>query len=460
MINYNKKKITISVSIQKFKSKPDNWKTLTYKRYTISIEELIKLICKGHCICQNFKTASKTFGVKEKTIDNFDFADCVILDIDDTFLSINDFYLSLKDEHKPTIIYTTYSNIDNINNRFRLIYIFNEPIRSNEYYRGIANTIVYNIQKEIEGFDLKDKTCLNASQQFAGNGNDNIVYYYNDNIFCPTDFGIDEKYFSNSKSILRKERKNNIQTDLETPIGNSEFMKDFWSTSYKKNEEIFIRKYAEIYPFLEATPLPETDSDIPYILLPDNYVKIARYWYKEPLTKSDGTIVYKSHAVKLKPGHRRKLLYDGCLLRKIMLPKITVEHLLYSLVCERRYYVDNQDKVITNKILYQIAKDAWNDTERSIKPKKEKKQFVVNPKFCEKYGISKQAARNIAVKMLLDLQLKQLYDTKLSIKENLESLKNQGIKIGKSSLYNWVKSQKRQPTIETPENKPHVKSPP
>ena len=96
---------------------------------------------------------------------------------------MNDFYLSLKDEHKPTIIYTTYSNIDNVNNRFRLIYVFNEPIRSNEYYRGIANTIVYNIQKEIEGFDLKDKTCLNASQQFAGNGNDNIVYYYNDNIF-------------------------------------------------------------------------------------------------------------------------------------------------------------------------------------------------------------------------------------------------------------------------------------
>lgn len=208
------------------------------------------------------------------------------------------------------------------------------------------------------------------------------------------------------------------------------------------NEEIFIRKYAEKYPFIEATPLPETDSDIPYILLPDNYVKITRYWYKEPLTKGDGTIVYKSHAVKLKSGHRRKLLYDGCLLRKIMLPSITMEHLLYSLVCERRYYVDNQDKVISNKILYQIAKDAWNDTKRSIKPKKEEKQFVVNPKYCEKHGISKQAARNIAAKMLLDLQLKQLYDMNLSVKENMESLKNQGIKIGKSSLYNWVKSKK------------------
>lgn len=442
MFKNSKKKITLGVSVQKFENKPNNWKILTYKRHIITIEELISLICKGHCICQNFKTASEIFGLREKTIANFDFADCVILDIDDTFLSMNDFYLSLKDEHKPTIIYTTYSNIDNINNRFRLIYVFNEPIRSNEYYRGIANTIVYNIQKEIEGFDLKDKTCLNASQQFAGNSNDNIVYYYNDNIFCPTDFGFDENSFSNSDSILKKERKNNIQIDLESLIGNSEFMKDFWSMGYKKNEEIFIRKYAKIYPFIEATPLPETDSDTPYILLPDNYVKIARYWYKEPLTKGDGTIVYKSHAVKLKSGHRRKLLYDGCLLRKIMLPEITMEHLLYCLVCERRYYVDNQDKVITNKILYQIAKDAWNDTKRSINPKKEERQFVVNPKYCEKYGISKQAARNIAAKILLDLQLKQLYDTNLSVKENLESLKNQGIKIGKSSLYNWVKSQK------------------
>ena len=265
MFKNSKKKITLGVSVQKFENKPNNWKILTYKRHTITIEELVNLICKGHCICQNFKTTSEIFGLREKTIANFDFADCVILDIDDTFLSMNDFYLSLKDEHKPTIIYTTYSNIDNINNRFRLIYVFNEPIRSNEYYRGIANTIVYNIQKEIEGFDLKDKTCLNASQQFAGNGNDNIVYYYNDNIFCPTDFGFDENSFSNSDSILKRERKNNIQIDLESLIGNSEFMKDFWSMGYKKNEEIFIRKYAPIYPFIEATPLPETDSDTPFL---------------------------------------------------------------------------------------------------------------------------------------------------------------------------------------------------
>lgn len=92
--------------------------------------------------------------------------------------------------------------------------------------------------------------------------------------------------------------------------------------------------------------------------------------------------------------------------------------------------------------MYQIAKDAWNDTKRNIKPKKEERQFVVNPKYCEKYRVNKQAARNIAAKMLMDLQLKQLYDTNLSVKENLESLKNQGIKISKSSLYNWVKSQK------------------
>lgn len=441
MLKNDKKKITLGVSEQKFGNKPDNWKILTYKRHTITIEELVDLICKGHCICQNFQTICETFGLREKTIANFDFADCVILDIDDTFLSMNDFYLSLKDEHKPSIIYTTYSNIDNVNNRFRLIYVFDKPINSNEYYRGIANAIIYNIQKEIEGFELKDTTCLNASQQFAGNGNDNIVYYYNDNIFRPTDFGIDENYFSNLDSMLEREKKSNIQTDLERQIGNSEFMKDFWSMGFKMNEEIFIRKYAEIYPFLEATPLPETDADIPYILLPENYVKIERYWYKEPYANSNGKVAYKSHAVKLKSGHRRKLLYDGCLLRKIMLPNITVEHLLYCLVCERRYYVDNQDKVITNKILYQIAKDAWNDTQRSIKPKKEERKFVVNPNYCNKYGVNKQTARNIAAKMLLNIQLKQLYNNNLSIKENLEALKNQGVKIGKSTLYDWVKSQ-------------------
>lgn len=246
MIENNEKKITLSVSVTKFKSKPEDWKALTYKRQTITIEELVNRIYEGHCICQNFHTKSEVFGLSEKTIANFDFADCVILDIDDTFLSMNDFYLSLKDEHKPTIIYTTYSNVDNVNNRFRLIYVFDKSISSNDFYRSIANAITYNIQKEIKGFDLKDKTCLNVSQQFAGNGNENIVYYYNDNIFTPTDFGIDENFFSNSGSILEREKKNNIQSYLESKVKDTEFLKDFWSTSYKRNEEEFIRKYANV----------------------------------------------------------------------------------------------------------------------------------------------------------------------------------------------------------------------
>lgn len=44
MINNDKKEITLSVSVQKFKNKPDNWKILTYKRHTITIEELVNLI--------------------------------------------------------------------------------------------------------------------------------------------------------------------------------------------------------------------------------------------------------------------------------------------------------------------------------------------------------------------------------------------------------------------------------
>lgn len=68
MINNDKKKITLGVSVQKFESKPNNWKTLTYQRHTITIEELVNLICEGHCICQNFKTVGKIFGLREKRL--------------------------------------------------------------------------------------------------------------------------------------------------------------------------------------------------------------------------------------------------------------------------------------------------------------------------------------------------------------------------------------------------------
>ena len=66
-----KRKSHLALVCKKFKNKPDNWKILTYKRHTITIEELVNLICEGYCICQNFKTTSKTFGLREKTIANF-----------------------------------------------------------------------------------------------------------------------------------------------------------------------------------------------------------------------------------------------------------------------------------------------------------------------------------------------------------------------------------------------------
>ncbi len=42
MFKNSKKKITLGVSVQKFENKPNNWKILTYKRHTITIEELCK----------------------------------------------------------------------------------------------------------------------------------------------------------------------------------------------------------------------------------------------------------------------------------------------------------------------------------------------------------------------------------------------------------------------------------
>ena len=79
--------------------------------------------------------------------------------------------------------------------------------------------------------------------------------------------------------------------------------------------------------------------------------------------------------------------------------------------------------------------------ERNINAQKDKRLFIVNPNYCKKYGVSKQTARNTATKMLLDMQLQKLYNINLSVKENLEALKKMGVRIGKSSLYNWVKTQ-------------------
>ena len=63
---------------------------------------------------------------------------------------------------------------------------------------------------------------------------------------------------------------------------------------------------------------------------------------------------------------------------------------------------------------------------------------MVNPRYCEKYGLSKKKARAIASYLLGNGgKIAELYDFNLKDKENIEVMKQNGLVISPSTLKRW-----------------------
>lgn len=199
-----KEKFDISVSLQKFKQKPNSndWKLMRYVKQRVDVDALCELIKEGFSFCHVFKSNDIVFGVKEKTIANFLNTQSVWIDLDDTFVSINQFNDSVS--AKPSILYSTSSNIIGVNNRFRAVYVFDELIESNKLYNVIVDSIIKSIANDIDGFVLQDKTCRNVSQQFGGNAKDDIIVYSNYNVYSFSDFDIDVTLINAEGDFVQK----------------------------------------------------------------------------------------------------------------------------------------------------------------------------------------------------------------------------------------------------------------
>lgn len=194
-----------------------------------------------------------------------------------------------------------------------------------------------------------------------------------------------------------------------------------------------MKKYKDKYPISDTT---QVNEDVPYIVLDDNYIEIARRYY----VVKDENGNNKSIPVKIKKGNRERILFDNALLRLKMNPKMNFENLLYAMVFERRHWIDNSDGEFTNKTLYKIAKGAFTQREkynniststagqRKRREKTNKNGFKVNKAFCEKRNVQVRSVANIMRGDIANEILLENFDFGKSVKENSRLLKEQGIK--------------------------------
>lgn len=446
MYYQNTNNFEISVSTQAYADKNlIKWNSVEYQRQSITVAEFGQLIKKGHCFCHSFKTKEQVFGLSEKKDRNFLSADMVFIDIDDSDVEMNDFVGRLY--KKPTLYYTTPNNHTEKSNykyRFRLCYLFSLPIYTVETYHSLYDGIAESIKKDIQEVEIKDNCGRTPSQQFSGNAKAECELYVTDNVFLHSDFPFlnNNALFSSSLSISNGKLLKSAKKDNDAVIEVEDLViadRGFISDVNSLSPYDLIDKYRTKYRYFTHTELHYQDE---YALIPSDYQEIFRQTYMDSFIKDNGDEIKFSVVKKLRDGdNRRKKLYIAGLIMKKILPSITFEHLLYNLICERTYYYDNSDRVLSNKVLANIARNVVNTLLEKIQlqSKRKKRKFEVDKSYCAMHGISPNAMKNKVRKMLKDEEIGNAYDCSLSVSENLAAIKDMEICVGKSKLYQWCK---------------------
>lgn len=434
-------RLKLSVSLQYYASKEDiQPNKLRFNRSFINISEFEEYIKKGFCFCHWFDTKADEFSSSEKSSKNFERANVIFVDVDDYDIEMKQFVNGLS--MKPTVYYTTPNNLNPSKGnkyRFRLCYVFREDMRTCEMFASTYKAIINSIRKDNPSYPDKDKCGGTAAQYFNGNGTCNCEVYTTNNVYKLADFDVSFVVEPQHKNIVVATGKDCNRTTKDDkrftafPITDKDFINDL--NTLLPSE--LLDKHKEQYGYFDHSELSFDDG---YALIPKDYHEIYRCWYLETETNKNGNTRKVSVVKKIRDGEgRRKCLYIGALIRRMIRPNISFEHLLYNLIAERQWYYDNSDKVLTNDVLMQIANNALNiPIEKiNIKTKRKPSKFKVDKSYCLQNGIKPKAMVGIVRRKLKDEEIGKLYDFNLSVKQNLELLKAYGLKIGLSRLYEF-----------------------
>lgn len=408
----------VGVSNKNFNQKPKKFCGYTFNKTNLTIPEFAFLISHGHVFAHNY-CSSTTFSVPQKTIDNFDYTNIITLDLDDSPLLLNEILQSCK--YQPTIVFETMSCTAD-SNRYRFLYVFDEPIYTNEDFRNRIHLILNatfdrDVLQLLKTTDTIDYSSFNVSQQQLGTTNnkqlivnpDNIIsidllngllhedlntyqdyydkYVFNDlNLKCPI------------KRIYNKERKKKtiaINSVSGTPIDIEEALSIVNSEHFKPT----------LHNYSDANLTPVKDPVYHYVGDLNIYAQKSYF-----------------NGRKVKVTKRNNTLYYQSLILKNIDPYMKPELMLANLIWLVRNYYENPGDFSPIDLMY-IIKGVINQVGD---PSAGKRMYIPNPLYDKSnplyqyYLTKKQKQIELGKARTLHQKLYVLscYDFNKSIKEN------------------------------------------
>lgn len=427
--------INVAVSNQKFTSKPSGAeiKNITYAKKDVSIYTLTNLISCGYAFCAYY-TNNLEFSMRDKTKENFIGTPLIFIDVDNLEgRKSEDFINSLDSDIMPNLWYNTFSSV-NGNERMRLIYLMEKNIENEHVYR-------YNTHYIVDKLGIAVDNCTFSPFQFyLGTGKEQRVQCVNGTKHKVYDIELKEDNEQESEIPITK--YNNKERNIIRCNGDfdnsSDFMRNYWNLDNRE----FIVKYTDSIEVINNTPL-HCDSSKMYIELPDDYIEIERKTYTVyEMRNGEKTFKYKDN-YRWKDGEgRKKKLFLTAIMRRMILPTITFEQLLFNTVWElENFYLNTKKDYITKKQVFQIVVSALKEDLESYKSmvKRDKRKFIVNPYYNNVEGYSNKQLAAMAKKAIHYAEIGELYDCNVTDKENLEIMKQYGVKCSLRTLKNFRK---------------------
>lgn len=423
----------IATSIGGYKQKP-NPKDMQWVSKNYLLDEIVDELKNGHTLSQNFKTERVTgiFTQKDRTKEGFKSTQFVFYDLDEFPCDFDELMSILK--VKPTIAYTTFSHKQVIDgrvygNRFRLIYMFVEPITSISEYQRIYDYLL----NETGLLDVVDdnKKIIDANVRSGVLCCHGTIMRDDSYFICTRKrYHVEEfnKDLQNGKAnIIKTEEESNIRVlpicrSHSTAKVGSEIIKDSELMDYKQ----FLFKYGSKLPYIDRVQKKEW-IDYLWQYIDDDYFKL-RYI---PVTLKDG-------------DRRRKQLHTRTMLRRVIEPSATPDILYFNLILDLNKYIDNSKDVIKKQELVKIAESAF---EKDVESIAEDYAPVINhlKEYNPKSGMilmrGKYKNGGDYNKLMSDVRKKQvlaLYDSTITLKENIENLIANGISISERTLRKYL----------------------
>jgi hypothetical protein len=455
---------------------------VSFRQDSVTPDKLLNYALDGYTFCalfSNFKpntekiTYLKTdgcFTMSGKADEFFAGSYFVGVDIDKTRYDDAE-QLVQRLSYCPTFWYTSLSNQQTDLEtgtykglRMRLIYVFDTKIEDKYFFRYCSYKVHTQIESDLNEI-IKDKCGLKCAQYFNGTTRKlpgiKLRYDVSNIIYSISDFAInndDYLDFLNNKCYYKhltlkqrtdiKERICLISSQVNI-IGNKKNNTNniglgifetvkitkirFSDTMLKDNVsmpwEDFYKKYVHQYRYVYRTEKNEWKlfgDDILYQECDLDYLELP--WI--PKTLTDG-------------HHRRNIIFHRAWLRRVICPSISPDEMLFNLLIDRERFFDNSDKVLSNSLLMKKIRDCfampvndlieqYSDFFNFVLERSSKKKIILH--YSSRGRINANHLRKELRWQILDI----MYNTSLTVAENLNVLNDEDLEIGSSTIYRYL----------------------